>query len=209
MTDVTEILQRLDALEKRSATAERERDEYRALYLETMERCRKLELGLLASKSERLPGDGSQLSLDVLTMVLNERQQAQLDEALKAAAADQEVKAHKRRSPTGRKPLPEHLPRVVIEVLPPEVEKKGLDAFERIGEDVCETIERRPASLVVARVVRPKFVPKDRERNGETEVLVAQPLALPIERGLAGPGMLADRIVKRWQDHIPLTGAAS
>ncbi len=26
-------------------------------------------------------------------------------------------------------------------------------------------------------------------------------LALPIERGLAGPGMLADTIVKRWQDH--------
>ena len=204
MTDVAEILQRLDDLEKRFATAERERDDYRALYLETMERCRKLELGLLASKSERLPGDGSQLSLDVLTMVLTERQRAQLDEALASAAAEQEVKAHTRRPPTGRKPLPEHLPRVLIEVLPPEVEKKGLDAFERIGEDVCETIERRPASLVVARVIRPKFVPKGRDRGGETDVFVAEPLALPIERGLAGPGMLADTIVKRWQDHIPL-----
>jgi transposase len=92
----------------------------------------------------------------------------------------------------------------VIEVLPPEVEKKGLDAFERIGEDVCETVERRPASVVVARVVRPKFVLKDRERNAETNVFVAEPLALPIPRGLAGPGMLADTIVKRWQDHMPL-----
>jgi transposase len=27
---------------------------------------------------------------------------------------------------------------------------------------------------------------------------------LPIPRGLAGPGMLADTIVKRWQDHMPL-----
>jgi transposase len=92
----------------------------------------------------------------------------------------------------------------VIEVLPPEVEKKGLDAFERIGEDVCETVERRPASVVVARVVRPKFVAKDRERDAETRVFVAEPLALPIPRGLAGPGMLADTIVKRWQDHLPL-----
>lgn len=202
--DVGEILQRLDDLEKRFAKTERERDEYRALYLETMERCRKLELGLRGSQSERLPDDGSQLSLDVLTMVLTERQRAQLDEALASAAAEQEVKAHKRRSPTGRQTLPEHLPRVVIEVLPPEVERKGLDAFDRIGEDVCETIERRPAATVVARVVRPKFVAKERERDGETEVFIAKPLQLPIERGLAGPGMLADTIVKRWQDHIPL-----
>src|SRR5580658_10275071 len=94
--------------------------------------------------------------------------------------------------PTGRKPLPEHLPRVEIQVLPPEVERKGLDAFERIGEDVSEVIERRPASLMVARVVRPKFVAKDRQCDAETEVFVAEPLELPIPRGLAGPGMLAD-----------------
>jgi hypothetical protein len=69
---VAQIVQRLDELEKRFATAEhereaavRERDEYRALYLETMERCRKLELGLLASKSEHLPDNKAQLSLDV------------------------------------------------------------------------------------------------------------------------------------------------
>ena len=201
---VAEIAERLEDLEKRFASAERERDEYRALYLETMERCRKLELGLLASKSERVHDDGSQLSLDVLTMVLTERQQADLAAALATTATEQEVKAHTRRPPTGRKPIPEHLPRVEIEVLPPEVQKKGLDAFERIGEDVSEVIERRPASIVVARVVRPKFVPRDRERDAETEVSVAEPLELPIPRGLAGPGMLADTIVKRWQDHIPL-----
>ena len=35
-------------------------------------------------------------------------------------------------------------------------------------------------------------------------MLVAPALELPIERGLAGPGMLADTIVRRWQDHQPL-----
>jgi transposase len=204
VTSIEQIAARLDELEKRIATVERERDEYRTLYLETMERCRKLELGLLASKSEHLPEGGAQLSLDVLTMVLSERQQAELEAALDAANAEQEIKGHTRRKPTGRKPLPEHLPRVEILVLPPEVERKGLDAFERIGEDVCETIERRPASIVVARVVRPKFVAKDRERDAETDVLIAEPLELPVPRGLAGPGMLADTIVKRWQDHMPL-----
>jgi transposase len=201
---VVQIAQRLEELEKRFATAERERDEYRALYLETMERCRKLELGLLASKSEKVPESDTQLSLGVLAMVLGERERAELDAALAAADAEQEVQGHTRHKPTGRKPLPEHLPRVEIVVVPNEVERKGLDAFERIGEDVSETIERRPASWVVARVVRPKFVPKDRERDAVTKVFVAEPLELPIARGLAGPGMLADTIVKRWQDHMPL-----
>jgi len=204
VTSLEQIAQRLSELEKAFATAQRERDEYRRLYVETMERCRKLELGLLASKSEHLPDGGAQLSLDVLAMMLDERKRAELDAALAAANAEQEVKAHTRSKPTGRKPLPEQLPRVEIQVLPPEVEKEGLDAFERIGEDVSETLERRPASLVVARVVRPKFVRKDRERGGETDVLIAEPLELPIARGLAGPGMLADTIVKRWQDHMPL-----
>ncbi len=202
--DVAQIGKRLDELEKRVATAEREREEYRALYLQTMERCRKLELGILGSKSEHLPENEAQLSLGVLSMVLSERQLADLDAAIATANAEQDVKGHTRRKPTGRKPLPEHLPRVEIQILPPEVEKKGLDAFERIGEDVCETIERHPAAFVVARVVRPKFVAKDRERDGETTVFIAEPPQLPIARGLAGPGMLADTIVKRWQDHMPL-----
>ena len=48
----------------------------RRLYLEVMERCRKLERGLLGQKSERLPDD-SQLSLDVLAMMLDQRARAE------------------------------------------------------------------------------------------------------------------------------------
>jgi len=204
VVDVAEIVHRLDELEKKFAVSQRERDEYRRLYLETMERCRKLELGLLSSKSEHLRRDDSQLTLDVLTMVLDERQRAELDAALAAANAEQQIPAHTRRKPTGRKPIPDDLPRVEIEVLPPEVQRAGLDAFERIGEEISEVLERRPASLIVARVVRPKFVRKERDRDAPTEVLVGEPPELPIPKGLAGPGMLADTIVKRWQDHLPL-----
>jgi hypothetical protein len=92
--------------------------------------------------------------------------------------------------------------RVDIEVVPEEVERDGRDAFEKIGEEVTETGERRPASLVVVRVHKPKFVRKDRERSDETEIVVAPP-ELPIPRGLAGPAFLADAIVRRWQDHLP------
>jgi transposase len=193
------VREQLDAAEHERDAAKQERDAYHALYLEMLERCRKLELGLRGQKSERLTNE-AQLSFDMLGMMLAEDGKTDLSE-LKAET--QTVAAHKRRKPTGRKPIPEHLPRVDIEIIPDEVKREGLDAFEKIGEEVTEVLERRPASLVVARVIKPKFVRKDRDREN-TEVFVGATPALPIPRGLAGPGMLADTIVRRWQDHLPL-----
>jgi transposase len=88
-------------------------------------------------------------------------------------------------------------------VVPDEVQRLGLDAFEKISEDVSEVVERRPASLVVVRVRRGKYVLKGRDRAEATTVEQAAPLDLPIQRGLAGPGLLADTLVRRWQDHLP------
>lgn len=206
MSDLAELLRRVDLLEQEQAAirderdaAKQERDAYHALYLEMLERCRKLELGLRGQKSERLANE-AQLSFDMLGMMLAEDGQTDLSEL---ETETQTVASHKRRKPTGRKPIPEHLPRVDVEIIPEEVKREGLDAFEKIGEEVTEVLERRPASMVVARVIKPKFVRKDRDRKN-TEVLVGSTPDLPIPRGLAGPGMLADTIVRRWQDHLPL-----
>jgi len=108
--------------------------------------------------------------------------------------------------PTGRKPLPEHLPVVPVEVIPDEVKAAGTDAFDRIGEDCSETIEQRPASLVRVRVIRPKFVRKTEAdaRADQATVMQAPAIELPIARGLAGPNLLATTIVDRWELHIPL-----
>jgi len=180
-----------------------ERDEYRKLYLEALELCRKLELGIVGQKREKLSGEDSQLTLSLLSMLVGQGE-GQAPSAAQLSAAIEKVKAHERQKPTGRKPLPEHLPRVDVEVLPPEVQAQGLDAFERIGEDMTETLERRPASIVIVRIHKPKFVLKSRDRLAPTEVLQAPPPELPIERGVAGPGLLAETIVRRWEDHLPL-----
>lgn len=183
-----------------AATVERlsaERDQYKQLYLEMLELCRKLERGILGQKREKLAGNDPQLTLALLDMLVGDRPAAEPPKV-------EEVRAHERTKPTGRKPLPESLPRVDIEVLPPEVQKAGLDAFEKIGEDVTETVERRPASLVVVRTHKPKFALKGRDRLAECQIFQAPPPELPIERGLAGPALLADTVVRRWQDHLPL-----
>jgi transposase/FtsZ-binding cell division protein ZapB len=179
-----------------------ERERYRELYLQLLEQCKRLERGLLAGpKAERLSLEDTQLTLAILGALL-ERKAPSEGEPTEAPAGP--PAASPRAKPTGRKPLPEHLPKVVIEIVPDEVQREGLDAFERIGEEVSETVEKRPASLVCVHLVRPKFVRKDRERLSATSVRIAEVPELPIERGVAGPALLADTIVRRWADHLPL-----
>ena len=194
---------RLTEAEERSAKLERERDEYKKLALLLQEQVERLKLGLLGQKAERLPKNDAQLSLAILNLALG-------GDALATPPAEPEpepeqtIPAHQRRKPV-RKPLPDTLPRVAIEILPPEVLSEGLDAFKLVGSETREVLERRPASCVVVAITYKKFVRKDRERGAATEVFAAPTLELPIDRGLAGPSMLADTIVRRWQDHQPLT----
>lgn len=205
LTDLAALVQRLDALDReqtavreRLSQVEQERDRYRQLYQEMMERCRKLEKGLMGQQSESLGDGGAQLSLGVLELMFGDSAKAELDQL----AGEGRVREHTRQKPTGRKPIPEHVPRVDIIIVPEEVEREGLDAFNKIGEDVTEVLERRPASMVVARIVKPKFVRKDRSLGDG--IVMGETPELPIPRGLAGPGLLADTIVRRWQDHLPL-----
>ena len=138
--------------------------------------------------------------------MLSERDRTAIEELAESHEAEEQlVKEHKRKKPTGRKPLPDHLPRIEVEVLPDEVTKEGAENFERIGEDVTERLERRPASIVVVQIRKPKFVRIiDRKGDGPVTVYQAATPDLPLEGAVAGPGMLADTLVKRWDDHLPL-----
>lgn len=53
-------------------------------------------------------------------------------------------------------------------------------------------------------IIYKTFVRKDRDPDGITEIWSADTVELPIPRGVAGPSLLADTVVRRWQDHQPL-----
>jgi hypothetical protein len=93
-----------------------ERDGYRELYLKMLEQCRRLELGLLGQKSERLGQNEAQLTMAVLATLLGHN--AVVAPEPPEPIDTQPVREHERHKPTGRKPLPETLPRVEIEILP-------------------------------------------------------------------------------------------
>jgi transposase len=103
-----------------------------------------------------------------------------------------------RRKPV-RRPLPDHLPREVIEHAAPCACPNCGGALRPLGEDVTEVLDYTPASFRVIRHVRPKLSC----RSCET---IAQPAvpSLPIQRGLATPALLAHVLVAKYADHCPL-----
>ena len=177
-----------------------ERDEYKKLAALLQEQVERLKRGLLGQKAERLPKNDAQLSLALLNLALGG------DAATAEPPAPepkQTVPEHTRRKPV-RKPLPEGTERVVIDIIPPEVQLEGEENFEHVGVEGRDVLERRPAATVIVELNYHKYVRKDRKRNAPTQVLCAPAVELPIERGVEGPSMLADTIVRRWQDHQPL-----
>ena len=71
--------------------------------------------------------------------------------------------------------------------------------LRHIGEAISEQLEYVPASLHVLQQACQKYACP----NGCTVVTAAKPLA-PIEKGLAGPGLLAHVAVSKYGDHLPL-----
>jgi transposase len=99
-----------------------------------------------------------------------------------------------------RKPLPAQLPR---EDRRHEPEGRACPAcggaLHAIGEDVSEVLDYVPAQFTVIRHVRPRFAC----RSCESIHQMPMP-SLPIERGRPGPGLLAQVLVAKFCDHLPL-----
>jgi transposase len=103
----------------------------------------------------------------------------------------------------GRKPLPASLPRKqeIHDVPPEQLPCPDCGTLRtRIGEEIREQLEYVPASLIVIQHVRPKYACKACEGN----IVIAERLAEPIEKGLPGPGLLAQVAVSKYADHLPL-----
>ena len=94
----------------------------------------------------------------------------------------------------GRDALPEHLSvrEVIIE---PEEDTTGL---KKIGQEITETLEYTPASLVKRRTIRPKYAKADSEG-----VLIAALPSRPIDKSIAEACLLAHILVSKYIDHLP------
>lgn len=147
---------------------------------------------LFGAKSEKL--DPAQLLL--LLQGLDEPGKAPEPVATEAPRRSTAPSPPRERGPR----LPEHLP-VIEEVIVPEAVKVAPQQWRRIGEEISERLDYEPARFLRRRTVRPKYVPRG--------VLDALPIIAPLpdsllERSVVAPGLLAQILVSKYCDHLPL-----
>ncbi len=107
---------------------------------------------------------------------------------------------NKRENHPGRLPLPSHLPVEEIVIEPQE----DTSEMKCIGKEVTDQLELIPARLFIKRYIRPKYIkPEDSESLNHTGVIADLP-TFPIEKGIAGPGLLAQIIIDKFVDHLPI-----
>lgn len=127
-----------------------------------------------------------------------------MEQAAVAAPVKEEVIIVKKRvsagRPTGRQPLPAHLERRDT-ILEPDMDTTG---FKKIGEEITERLNYIPGKLIVDRTIRPKYARVTEDGTDYTEVLIAPLPDFAIEKGIAAAGLLAQIIVDKHSDHLPI-----
>src|SRR4051794_6992422 len=197
MTEVVDAERsRSAALEVERDTVLAERDAAQAEIEKLRLLIRRLQRGQFGRRSERLDPDQLQLGLE------------DLEQTVAAAEAAQEEVAARNgtpRSPRTRRrnlgALPAHLPRVEMLV---DVEDKSCPccggAMHVIGEDTSEMLDVAPAQLRVRVIRRPRYGC----RACEGAVVQAPAPERPVTGGMATEALLAQVLVAKYADHLPL-----
>jgi len=186
--------------ERNTIAAERDQLAVRNAKLEEI--VAEMRRAMYGRRSERIDDNQLALALEAL-----ETEHAKVEaEAEKANPALKTERTRQRRK--SRNEILDHLPHEEHVIAP---ESKvcpccGGDLHE-IGEDVSKRLDKVPAKLVVVVTRRPKFACRSCEKMGADEVAgiiqVPAPARL-IEGGLPTERLVADVVVSKFADHLPL-----
>lgn len=183
------MLLELENLSKESLIQALQKQQEEILYLK--HQVEKLKRLAFAQKRERFEGNPAQI---LLPFEMPEAEKKQLEEQTTEKISYERKKAAPS-AHAGRQPLPEHLPVEEIEIFPEE----DITDMVCIGKEVTEELEYKPASYFIRRYIRYKYAPKNQEG-----VFIGSLPGRPIEKGIAGPGLLASILVDKFMDHLPL-----
>ena len=156
----------------------------------------KLKQMHFGAKSERVERQIEQLELRLEDLEMN--QAAEAVNPPVAESATPAAAGPARRSK--REPLPAHLPREKQTITPEHADCPECGGKLRpLGEDVSEILEFVPGHFKVIQQVRPKL-----SCGGCSTIVQAPAPSRPVDRGLAGPGLLAHVLVSKYGHHLPL-----
>ena len=169
------------------------KDFYEGKYLQMQHELDQLKKLIFGSKSERfIPAVNPQQA--VLPFGETSTQAPQVVEKT-IKVKEKRSKQEGNYNHNGRSLFPESLPREVVEIEPEE----DVEGCTCIGVEVTETLNLTPAKLVVNRYERKKYIRKN------AEGIAIGPLPeRPIERLMAETPLLAQIILDKYLDHLPL-----
>jgi transposase len=157
----------------------------------------KLRRAQFGRKSEKLDRQIAQLELKLEELQAQQAEQGRETESPLPPAASADLHTSGR---PARRQLPKHLPRETRKYMPKQEACPDCGGkLRQLGEDVSEILEYVPAHFKVIQQVRPKLACAGCER-----IVQAEAPSRVIERGVAGPGLLAHVLVSKYCDHLPL-----
>ena len=95
----------------------------------------------------------------------------------------------------GRMKFPESLRREEIIIEP----KTDVSEWKKMGEEITEVLEYQPGELFVKKYIRVKYAKPQSEG-----VIIGELPARPLDKAMAGPGLLAQIVIDKYVDHLPL-----
>jgi transposase len=177
--------------------------DYKALYeqsqlemLQLKQQLAQLQKMIFGSRHERFVpagADSPQLSLDIQAAsiatgtVINTQKISYIKNTI---AVDQQPLQH-----PGRMKLPETLRREEIIIQPAQ----DITGCKKMGEEITEVLEYQPGELYVKQYRRIKYAKPD-----NAGIIIGQLPSRPIEKAMAGEGLLAQIIIDKYVDHLPL-----
>ena len=150
----------------------------------------KLKRMVFGQKSEKLARQIDQLELELEELYIGQGEHA----------SQRERKSPREKPVREARTFPDDLPRDTQEHLPKDAACPDCGGqWQRLGEDVSEVLEYVPEHYRGVRHVRPRCTCKCCERMTQ-----APAPSRPLERSFAGPGLIANILVSKYLDHLPL-----
>ncbi len=139
------------------------------------------------------------LDFDGLELLPQEKEEARL--------AEEEITLYKARTLTVkekskpvRRPIPENIPRIEEHIYPENINP---EEWIELESEITEVLEHKPEEFFVRRIIRHKYIARDKSSQMGSTIITAILPSLPIAKSYAGASLLAELMVNKYVNHLP------
>ena len=128
------------------------------------------------------------------------------EEKEEARLAEEEITRYKNRtvvkekSKPVRKPIPENIPRIEEHIYPENI---NVEEWIELKPEITEVLEHKPEEFFVRRIIRHKYIARNKSVQTESIIVTPALSALPLAKSYAGASLLAELMVNKYVNHLP------